>query len=398
MTAPLTQPHELRGRRVLVIGTFDPDHAPRPAVVPAPRPARLRRRGDERRLVGIRPRVRHRGLAGADVAQRAARTVARPSGTSSRASDPISSCSCIPGISTRACSARSRASAGSPRCSTCSSRSTTPSWSTAGCAARAPRSRSRRAPSTRWPVGACARSWSTRRSTPTSSRASRTATGRTSRCCGSVPRKRGSSPADDPGDDAPILWYLTYIPLHGFETVARAAALLADDGAHVPAGRRRPATSRGRAARAGARPHEHRVRRAGPGVGAARRDRAGVDLPRRVRHQRQGRPRRAQQGVPVRGRPAGRSSPRRRRRCIDAFGDALVTVPVGDPAALADAAARAARARSASPSPRAAEPMFEAQLLRSRARRRPRPNPRALHRTGVSQAVARPAVTPVRAG
>ena len=35
--------------------------------------------------------------------------------------------------------------------------------------------------------------------------------------------------APDPGDDAPILWYLTYIPLHGFETVARAAALLADD-------------------------------------------------------------------------------------------------------------------------------------------------------------------------
>ena len=35
--------------------------------------------------------------------------------------------------------------------------------------------------------------------------------------------------ADDPGDDAPILWYLTYIPLHGFETVARAAAHLGDD-------------------------------------------------------------------------------------------------------------------------------------------------------------------------
>jgi glycosyltransferase involved in cell wall biosynthesis len=34
----------------------------------------------------------------------------------------------------------------------------------------------------------------------------------------------------DPGDDACILWYLTYIPLHGFETVARAAALLAGDG------------------------------------------------------------------------------------------------------------------------------------------------------------------------
>ena len=36
--------------------------------------------------------------------------------------------------------------------------------------------------------------------------------------------------APDPGDDACILWYLTYIPLHGFETVARAAALLAGDG------------------------------------------------------------------------------------------------------------------------------------------------------------------------
>src|SRR6185295_16412133 len=37
-------------------------------------------------------------------------------------------------------------------------------------------------------------------------------------------------PADDPGDDGPILWYLTYIPLHGFDTVAHAAALLGDDG------------------------------------------------------------------------------------------------------------------------------------------------------------------------
>ena len=37
-------------------------------------------------------------------------------------------------------------------------------------------------------------------------------------------------PSPDPGDDADILWYLTYIPLHGFETVARAAALLSDDG------------------------------------------------------------------------------------------------------------------------------------------------------------------------
>ncbi|MDQ1380052.1 MAG: hypothetical protein QOJ71_771 [Actinomycetota bacterium] len=40
-------------------------------------------------------------------------------------------------------------------------------------------------------------------------------------------------PAADPGDDGPILWYLTYIPLHGFETVAHAAALLRDDGRRI---------------------------------------------------------------------------------------------------------------------------------------------------------------------
>src|SRR5262245_7095099 len=37
-------------------------------------------------------------------------------------------------------------------------------------------------------------------------------------------------PAPDAGDDAPILWYLTYIPLHGFDTVARAAAKLEHAG------------------------------------------------------------------------------------------------------------------------------------------------------------------------
>jgi glycosyltransferase involved in cell wall biosynthesis len=50
--------------------------------------------------------------------------------------------------------------------------------------------------------------------------------------------------APDPGDDAPILWYLTYIPLHGFETVAGAAALLAGDGHRlrfVGDGQERPA-------------------------------------------------------------------------------------------------------------------------------------------------------------
>jgi glycosyltransferase involved in cell wall biosynthesis len=35
-------------------------------------------------------------------------------------------------------------------------------------------------------------------------------------------------PSPDAGDAAPILWYLTYIPLHGFATVARAAAQLAE--------------------------------------------------------------------------------------------------------------------------------------------------------------------------
>jgi hypothetical protein len=50
--------------------------------------------------------------------------------------------------------------------------------------------------------------------------------------------------APDPGDDAPILWYLTYIPLHGGDTVAHAAALLADDGRRlrfVGDGQERPA-------------------------------------------------------------------------------------------------------------------------------------------------------------
>ena len=36
-------------------------------------------------------------------------------------------------------------------------------------------------------------------------------------------------PGADPGDDGPILWYLTFIPLHGVETVLRAAALMDGD-------------------------------------------------------------------------------------------------------------------------------------------------------------------------
>jgi glycosyltransferase involved in cell wall biosynthesis len=37
------------------------------------------------------------------------------------------------------------------------------------------------------------------------------------------------APSPDPGDDAPILWYLTFIPLHGIDTVLRAAARMGDD-------------------------------------------------------------------------------------------------------------------------------------------------------------------------
>ena len=106
-------------------------------MVSAARPARLRGRGEERRLVGIRPRVRHRGLAGSKMLRNVlTRIVARrppPRDVPAPGSRgvPLSRAT-----STRACSARSPASAAFPPCSTCSSRSTTPSSSTAGCAAQ----------------------------------------------------------------------------------------------------------------------------------------------------------------------------------------------------------------------------------------------------------------------
>lgn len=52
------------------------------------------------------------------------------------------------------------------------------------------------------------------------------------------------TPAPDPGDDGPILWYLTFIPLHGIETVLRAAALMGDDPRRfrlIGSGQARPA-------------------------------------------------------------------------------------------------------------------------------------------------------------
>ena len=185
-------------------------------------------------------------------------------------------------------------------------------------------------------------------------------------------------PADDPGDDAPILWYLTYIPLHGFETVARAAALLADDGRTfrlVGDGQRRAAAEQ-LAARA--RPHQHGVRRAGRRRRscAAEIARASICL-----------------GVFGTSDKAARVVPNKVFQCAAAgravvtaatpavqraFGDALVTVPVGDRQALADAIRDAPRPdapRRRRPRPR----RVRAALLRSRARRRARPHPHERH-------------------
>ena len=293
--------------------------------------------------MGNRPRVRDRGLGGADVAQRAGRIAARRSGTSSRASGPTSSCSCIPGISTRACSG--------------------------------PIARLRRIPtvldvfislydtvvvdrglrSTRSPIALATRA---ARHDGVLERAH--GRGRHARArrllralhaprpvalrgaVGRCRRRRGSSPADDPGDDAPILWYLTYIPLHGFETVARAAALLADDGRTfrlVGDGQQR---ADGRAARRelgltniefvapvpeAELPAE--IARASICLGVfGTSDKAARVVPNKVFQCAA-----AGRAVVTAATPA----------VINAFGDALVTVPVGDAAALADALPRAAR-------------------------------------------------------
>ena len=91
--------------------------------------------------------------------------------------------------------------------------------------------------STRSPAGACVSSWSTRPSTPTSSRRSRTAPASASRSLWVGADESLYVPADDPGDDADILWYLTYIPLHGFETVAARGGVARRRPAPLPAHR-----------------------------------------------------------------------------------------------------------------------------------------------------------------
>jgi len=140
----------------------------------------------------------------------------------------------------------------------------------------------------------------------------------------------------DPGDDAPILWYLTYIPLHGFETVARAAALMADDGRTfrlVGDGQRRAAAEE-LAAELGLTniefvapvPEEElrgEIARSSICLGVfGTSDKAARVVPNKV----------------FQCAAAGRCVVTAATPAVQrAFGDALVTVPVGDPQALADA-------------------------------------------------------------
>ena len=142
--------------------------------------------------------------------------------------------------------------------------------------------------------------------------------------------------AADPGDDGPILWYLTYIPLHGFDTVARAAALLDDD----PRRFRLIGDGQERAA----------AERLVEQLGVKNIDFVGQmpesDLPAEIA--------RASICLGVFGtsEKAARVVPNKVFQCAaagravitaatpavtNAFGDALVTVPVGDPVALAEA-------------------------------------------------------------
>ena len=142
--------------------------------------------------------------------------------------------------------------------------------------------------------------------------------------------------APDPGDDSPILWYLPYIPLHGFDTVARAAALLGDDGRTfrlVGDGQEREAAEQ--LARELGVTNIEFVAPIPEAELPAEIAKASICL-----------------GVFGTSEKAARVVPNKVFQCaaagravitaatpavINAFGGALVTVPVGDPAALADA-------------------------------------------------------------
>ena len=196
---------------------------------------------------------------------------------------------------------------------------------------------------------------------------------------------------DDPGDDGPILWYLTYIPLHGFETVARAAALLADDGRTfrlVGDGQRR-AAAEALAVELGL----TNIEFIAPVEEWELRGEIApfVDLPRRVRHERQGR----RVSFPTRcssAAAAGRAVVTAATPAVQrAFGDALVTVPVGDHEALADALRELRGPKRLAVAARARR-RLRAPLLRSRPRRRAPPHPLERHPpphpflTGVTEA------------
>jgi glycosyltransferase involved in cell wall biosynthesis len=143
-------------------------------------------------------------------------------------------------------------------------------------------------------------------------------------------------PAPDPGDDASILWYLTYIPLHGFETVARAAALLADDGRRlrlIGDGQDRPAAE--------ALARELDLRNVEFVDKVAERELAGEIARASICLGVFGTSDKASRVVPnkvYQCAAAGRAVVTAATPAVKtAFGDALVTVPVGDAPALADA-------------------------------------------------------------
>jgi len=145
-------------------------------------------------------------------------------------------------------------------------------------------------------------------------------------------------PAPDPGDAAPILWYLTYIPLHGFDTVARAAAVLeqSEPGRTlrlVGDGQERPAAEATAkelglhnlefVASVPERELPDEIAHASVCLGVfGISDKAARVVPNKVFQCAA-----AGRAIVTAATPAIRT----------AFGDALVTVPVGDPAALADA-------------------------------------------------------------
>ena len=205
---------------------------------------------------------------------------------------------------------------------------------------RSPVGLATRARSTCSRAGAFRSSWSTHPSTPSSSRASRAAAGGTSPCCGSAPRRPGSFPSPIPATT------------RAFSGISPTSRCTASRPSRVPP-RCSPPTATSTAsfrligdgqqraeaeelASRGSALTQHRVRRAGAGERAPGRDRACVDLPRRVRHERQGA--RVVPNKVFQCAAAGRPIVTAATPAIEtAFGDALVTVPVGDPAALATA-------------------------------------------------------------